>query len=197
MITDKDIQQSRNIIQRLIKDGNIIMADKKYADFFLKKAEESLQTAQCLFDLSSNQKKKELLNLASNYDGFLWVINSGYYAMFYAATALLAHFNHRIRGEQGIHMLTYHALVYYFLDNDRKLEKHFLEHYQQAEQEATEILQLAEQQAREKIGNVKSEIQKRRIFTYEMGSIAEKSKAETSLQRAKEFITLVKEMVFT
>lgn len=112
MITDKDIYQSRKIILDLIQSGSVVSADKRYVVFFLKKAENSLQSAQGLLSLSLDQKIKELLGLPIDYDGFLWVINSSYYSMFYAATALLAHFNHRIKREQGVHMLTYHALVY-------------------------------------------------------------------------------------
>jgi len=115
--------------------------------------------------------------------------------MFYAATSLLAKYNHRIKVEQGLHSLTYHAVVYYFLDNDKKLTKHIIEQYKLAELEASELLQTAEQRARNHIEQVNLELSKRRTFTYEMGKIAEKNKAETSIKRSEEFLTLVKEMI--
>jgi len=115
--------------------------------------------------------------------------------MFYSATALLAKYNHRLKVDQGSHPLTYHALIYYFLDNDKKLTKHILEQYKQAEEEASELLQTAEQKAREQVEQLKFELSKRREFTYEMGKIAEKGKAQTSINRAKEFLALVKELI--
>ena len=195
MITEKEILESRQIIKRLIEEGTIIKADESFVIFFLKKAESSLETAKGLLKLSENQDLKETLRLSPNYEGYLWVINSSYYAMFYAATALLAKYGYKIRNEQGIHSLTYHALVYYFLDNDQKLTKHILEQYHAAEKEAEELLQLAEQKAKDNIEQVKFELTKRREFTYEMGKIAEKNKAETSIKRAESFLTLVKELV--
>ena len=196
MITDKDIGVSREVVNRLIREGSIIEADQKFVEFFLKKAETSLQTAQIILKISNNAKIKTELQLQATYDGYMWIINTAYYSMFYAVTSLLAKYNHRIKVEQGLHALTYHALVYYFLDLDKKLAKHIIEQYQQAELEASELLQTAEQKAREHIEKVKFELSKRREFTYEMGKIAEKSKAETSIKRAEEFLTLVKEMIF-
>jgi len=195
MISDKDIEKSRETIQQLIKEGSIVEADKKFVDFFLIKAETSLQTAKAILNVSNSPKLKIDLQLQPTYDGYMWVINSAYYSMFYAATALLAKYNHRIKIEQGKHALTYHALIYYFLDLDKKLTKHIVEQYKQAEIEASELLQIAEQKAREKVEMIKLELNKRRDFTYEMGKIAEKDKANTSINRAQEFLTLVKEMI--
>ena len=115
--------------------------------------------------------------------------------MFYAAVSLLAHSGKRINTDLGIHKLVYHALVYYFLDNDQKLTKHILEQYQKAQEDAEALLQKAETRAREHIETVKFELKKRKEFTYEMGKIAEENKANSSLKRAEEFMTLVKEMI--
>ena len=197
MITEKEILESRQVIKKLIEEGTIIKADEVFVNFFLKKAESSLETAKGLLKLSENQDLKEALKLSPHYEGYLWVINSSYYAMFYAATALLAKHNHRIKTEQSVHSLTYHALIYYFLDNDQKLTKHILEQYNAAEKEAEELLQLAEQKARDNVEQVKFELTKRREFTYEMGKIAEKNKAETSIKRAEDFLTLVKELLIS
>ena len=121
MITEKEILKSRQIIKRLIEEETIVKADERFIIFFLKKAESSLETAKGLFKLSQDQKLKETLKLSPEYQGYLWVINSSYYSMFYVATSLLAKYGHRIKTEQGIHSLTYHALIYYFLYNYHKL----------------------------------------------------------------------------
>ena len=197
MITDQDIKESRNIIQKLIQEGLILPSDQKYVDFFLKKAEQSLQTAQSIFKMSQEPDLKESLQLPLSYEGYMWTINAAYYTMFYAGTALLAKYNHCLKIDKGVHPLTYHALVYYFLDNDKKLSKHILEQYQQAENEAAELLQAAEQEAREQIETIKFELSKRREFTYEMGKIAERNKAETSIKRAESFLMLIKELILS
>jgi uncharacterized protein (UPF0332 family) len=152
-------------------------------------------TADCLSKISDNAELKKNLSFPAQFESYVWIINASYYSMFYTATALLAFHGHKIKSEQGIHALTYNALIYYFLDNDKKLEKHILEKYRQVEKEAAELLQLAQEEARGQIERVKYEMEKRRIFTYYMGVSAEKSKAHTSFQRAKEFITLAKEMM--
>lgn len=196
MITQEEIKKSKKIVTSLINEGSIVPAEKNIMLFFLGKAEKSLETAYCLLQISGDEDVKKRYNITQTYEGYMWVINSSYYAMFYAATALLAKYNHRIKKEQGLHMLTYHALVYYFLDNDKKMAMHLLEQYKYAEEESLELLQMAEEKAKQQIENIKLELEKRRIFTYEMGVFAEKKKAETSLKRAQEFVTGVKQMLW-
>ena len=192
MIEDKDILESRAIIIALIKEGVIIKANTAFAGFFMKKSEDALTTAQLLHSLTKEQNTN--FNIPKGYNPYSWIINSGYYSMFYAATSLLAHCGHRIKTNQGIHKITYNALVYYFLDNDKKLTKHILREYKKAEQDAENLLQIAEREARNRVEQVKHEIKKREEFTYFMGMIAEEDKAITSINRAKEFLTLVKEL---
>lgn len=193
MITDEDIKKAKATIKKLIDSGTIAKPESGEADFFMKKAEQALMTADCLTSISNDAKLKGVLKVPSGFDSYTWVINTAYYSMFYAATALLAHHNHKIKAEQGIHALTYNALIYYFLDNDKKIEKHILERYGEAEKEASELL--AQQEARDQVEKVKFELEKRRAFTYNMGASAEQAKAKTSLERAKEFITLAKELM--
>ena len=195
MITEKEILESRRVIKELIETEKIVSADKKFVSFFMQKAENALETALVLDTLSCNEQIKKEFMLPLGYNGYVWVINAAYYAMFYAATALLAKYNWRIKEEKGIHALTYHALVYYFLDNDQKLKKHYLEQYKEAEKESFEILQVAEAEAKQQIENVRLELEKRREFTYEMGKSAEEAKAQSSIKRAKEFLTIVKELL--
>lgn len=195
MIDDNDIRKSRAIVTGLIQKGAITKAEERFAEFFLGKAESSLQTSFALTRLSESNEAKLLLSLPKSYESYMWAINAGYYSMFYAATALLASYGHKIKTDHSIHALTYHALVYYFLDCDKKIAKHILEQYVIAGREASELLQTAEKEARELVQNVKREMGKRRDFTYEMGMIAEKNKAETSAKRAMEFLTLVKELM--
>ena len=132
---------------------------------------------------------KRLLDLyiEEKQDSHLWVINTSYYSMFFAATALLAHFHHKINSEVGIHALTYHALVHYFVKEESKLKNQLIEEYKDAVNDAEELLQLSEQKIRGLILNFEYEMGKRKTFTYEVGALAERKKAETSYQRAQDF----------
>ncbi len=105
MLDEQRIEQSSKIIRELIAEGKIIKPKIGQADFFLNQSHKTLLVAQRLLTLYEQEK----------IDTHLWVINTSYYAMFFQATALLAFHNHKINSEIGIHKLTFHALVHYFI----------------------------------------------------------------------------------
>lgn len=185
MLAEKDILESKKLVEKLVKEGKIIRPPTNQKDFFMEKATNSLRISKRLLELA----EKESL------DTYMWVINTSYYSMFFAATSLLAHFNKKIKSEIGIHKLTYHALVYYFMIEDNKLQKHFIDEYKDAYDDAEQLLQITEEKAISLIENFKFEHFKRERFTYEVGKVAEQNKANTSLQRAEEFLTQVRLML--
>ena len=180
-------EQSKSIISQLIKEGKITKPIPGTKDFFLAKSHESLQLSKRIFAIA--QDENETLK------SYMWVIAIAYYSMFFAATALLAHFGRKIDSEIGIHKLTYHALVYYFLVADNKLQKHFIEEYKDVYDNVEVLLQTSEQKALDIMENFKLEQGKRTRFTYEMGQIAEKQKAQTSLERAEEFVLEIRKLM--
>ena len=184
MLEDKKIEEAKKNAIKSINAGDITKTrDSKYADFFIKNAKNSLDSAKILFDMSVNEKNRILLGMP-DFNGFLWVINSSYYSMFYMARALLESIGVKIKSDESIHFLVFNALIYYFYLNG-KLEKHFIEDFENAQEESSEIL--GKEKAKEMISNYSSEKEKRVKFTYEIGEIAMKNKAETSLNRAKKF----------
>jgi len=185
MLEDKKLKESSNLIKQLIADGKITKPKEGAASFFMAKSQQSIAVASRLKELQEEE------GLAAE----MWVINASYYSMFFAATALLAKFNHAIKSEAGIHRLTYHALIHYFLVDDNKLSKHFMVEYKDAVDEAEELLQLSERKTEDFIKDFDSEMKKRKIFTYELGKTAEKKKAETSLSRAKNFVREVESIL--
>ncbi|MEK6823987.1 MAG: hypothetical protein AABY06_03030 [Nanoarchaeota archaeon] len=196
MPEDKKIEEANKNAIKSINSGTILKTkDSKYVDFFIKNAKDSLDSAKVLFDISTNEKTKNTLGMP-NFNGFLWVINSSYYSMFYMARALLESIGVKIKAEESVHFLVFNALVYYFYSNG-KLEKHFIEDFENAQEESSEILgrekvnskfpSQAQEKAKEIINDYSNEKEKRARFTYEIGEIAMKSKAETSLNRAKKF----------
>lgn len=185
MLEDKRIKESSPIIRELIKEGRIVKPKEGSVEFFMEKSSQSIAVASRLLELENEE--------ALTAD--MWVINASYYAMFFAATSLLARFGHRIKTEAGIHKLTYHALVHFFVVEDNKLKKHFMEEYKNAAGEAEELLQLSERKTEEWIRSFGNEMSKRKIFTYDLGKTAEKKKAETSLTRAKNFVAEVEKII--
>lgn len=185
MIDTKSILESRKLIISLIDEGKIKKPKEGVKDFFMGKAESSLEVS------------KRLMGLSDELDVYMWVINSSYYSMFFAASALLANFDHQINLEQGKHTITYHALVYYFIDQENRLEKYFVEEFQRAQEQAEELLQIQEptEQLHEFVSSFKYENLKRKEFTYELGRFAAEGKAKTSLDRAKEFLKVVKDII--
>ncbi len=189
MLENKDLEIIKRNIERLMKEERIII-DKKdkgiFANFFLENSRKSFDSAKLLMEISDKKELQDNLGYP-NFDGYLWVINSSYYSMFYMARALLENSGIKIKidsSTQSIHQLTFQALVYFFYLNKR-LEKKLIEDFEEASIEAGEIL--GKEKAKKLIEEYESEKEKRARFTYELGQIAIQGKAKTSLERARFF----------
>jgi len=185
MLDEKRIQQSSKIVKVLLAEGRIVRPNPRTRDFFLKQSEKTLLVSQKLFELQIREQ----------IDTNLWIINTSYYSMFFAATSLLAHYGKKLDVGQGVHRATYHALVHYFVKEDNKLKKQLAEEYAKAINDAEQILQIGEEKIKELLTNFDFELTKRKTFTYEIEEDASKNKAITSLERAKNFVTEVKRII--
>src|SRR3989344_3509590 len=138
MLDDKKLNELKNRVKQYIIAGTISKgrSDKEHINFFIENAKESLDTANIIYDVSTKQKLSENLGHI-NYKGFLWVINTSYYSMFYIARALLEKDGVKLKGDLSIHLLTFDSLVHYFYFTG-KLQKQFMEAYAEAEKEAAE-----------------------------------------------------------
>lgn len=184
MLDDKKINELKSRMNRFISGGTVKTKQKKeYVSFFLKNSEISLATSNILAAATNNPEISRQAGYR-DYDGSLWIINSGYYSMFYMARALLENEGIKLSSEVSIHALTFDALVYFFYLNG-KLEKRLIEEFGEAQDEASKLL--GQKKAEEIIGNYFSEKNKRANYTYAMGAVAMKNKAKTSLERAREF----------
>jgi uncharacterized protein (UPF0332 family) len=192
MAEDKQIEEAKNNAIKSINSGKIVKTkESKYVDFFVKNSGNSLNSAKALFELSVNKKAQDSFGMP-DFNGFLWVINSSYYSMFYMVRALLESIGVKIKADESVHFLVFNALVYYFYSTG-KLEKHFIEDFENAHEESSQIL--GKEKAMEMIIDYSHEKEKRSKFTYEIGEIAMKAKAETSLQRAKKFNEEIRKML--
>jgi|SRR3989344_4480369 len=192
MLDKKKIEESKKRIQKLLENEYIIKSEKnKFSDFFLINAQQSFDTAQLLYAISTNHELKKITGFP-HFNGFLWVINSSYYSMFFMVRALLEKSGVKIKTEHSIHQIVFDALVTYFYATG-KLEKQMLEEFHEASAEALESL--GREKAKSLVEDYANEREKRSRFTYEMGEIALQNKAKTSLERARQFNEILRKMI--
>lgn len=169
MLDDKRIKEAESGVKSYLADGLLRRADKINANIlsiFRKNSDESLKTADLLFK--------------GNHSN-LWIIVCSYYAMYYTANAVLYSMGYKVEHKIS-HKVTADALIV-FVRN--RLKKSFLEEFETAKDEALEIANI---RANELVSNFDDERTKRSKFQYEMTEEIKRSKANTSLERAKRFI---------
>lgn len=192
MLDEKRKTEIKRRVDRFIKEGIIKKEkEKKFIGFFIENAKNSLESAKLLFEVSTQDSLKETMGLPQ-FNGFLWVVNSSYYSMFYMARALLENDGIKIKTELSVHSVVFDALVYFFYLTG-KLQKKLVEDMDEARNEASEIL--GKEKASELIEDYLNERSKRALFTYEMGAVAMQNKAQTSLLRAKRFNEEIRKII--
>lgn len=194
MIVKERILEAERNVRQYIQDGLLKVKDKdapRFVKFFMSNAESSLRTASILEQISDDDATKDSLRVERGFETYLWVIVCSYYSMYYAATALLASREIRVTG-QIVHKVTSDALIHYFASN-MKLAK-LLEQYEEARSAGlkltgrNELMRQVEKKADELIVAYESERKKRSRFQYDIGVQAKRGFAQTSLDRAKEFV---------
>lgn len=192
MLEDKKLKEAESRVKQYIIDGIIKTKEKsEYTKFFLKNADDSIDSAKALFELSTDPKKQQFLGFTS-FNGLLWVINASYYSMFYMVRALLENEGIKIKTALSIHAVIFDAMVYYFYLTG-KLQKRFIDNFDEAKEEVAEIL--GKEKAKELIEDYFYEKKKRAVFTYEIGVTAMQNKAKTSLERAKRFNEEIRKLI--
>lgn len=193
MIDRERIMEAEKNVARYIEDGWLFVKRKdiaQYLEFFLKNAETSLLTAKTLFELSSDNQKKQVFNLEEKFETFLWVVVSAYYSMFYTALALLAKNEIKI-GDKLVHRVVSDVLIANFLKN-QKLAK-LLENYEEAREQTLQIV--GSERAKELVESYEYERHKRHNLQYELGSMAKHNLARTSLERAGKFVAEIRNII--
>jgi uncharacterized protein (UPF0332 family) len=167
MIDEKRKKEAKSNFDRYLADGLIKKEGNDAAkEMYLKNAELSLQVAG---ELSESPLKPHL-----------WVIVCSYYSMFYIANAVLVSLGYKTQ-EKIVHKVTSDALIVLVL---HMLKKELLENYEAVQKDA---LDLAAIKAENIIESYDLELDKRSRFQYNMLEQTKKSKASTSLHRAREF----------
>lgn len=136
---------------------------------YLRNARESLSSANQLFQ---------------NKTSSLWVVVTSYYSMFYLACAYLYKLGYKA-GEEIVHQVVNESLI---VQGRHKLKNHILENYDEEKEKALVIVDNF-------LDNYEREKAKRASFQYQTTEEIKESKAQTSLNRAKEFFTLIEEIL--
>ena len=192
MLDEKKLKEAESRVKQLISEGIIKSKGKpEHVDFFMKNADDSIDSAKALFELSTNPEKHKSLGFTT-FNGLLWAVNASYYSMFYMARALLENGGIKIKADLSIHAVTFDAMIYYFYLTG-KLQKEFLEDFIEAKEDAAELL--GKQKADELMEDYFFEKKKRGTFTYDMGTVLVESKAKTSLERAQKFRSELKKII--
>jgi hypothetical protein len=203
MINKERIEEAKRNVKQYIDDDLLKINDKdaaRFVDFFMANAEASLRTASILQQISDDDTLKETLKVGSDFESYLWVIVSSYYAMFYAATAILAKQGIKASG-QIVHKVTADALIHFFWSN-AKLTK-LLEQYEEAQTVGLELvgreelMKKMQKKADELIVSYESERKKRSKFQYDIGIQAKRGYAQTSLERARNFVFEISKLIKT
>ena len=201
MIEKRRIEEANRNVRQYLSEALLMIGDselKKLMPFFMDQAERSLRTASLLFDISTDEKVKEAVRVERSFESHLWVIVTSYYSMFYATLALLASEGIKA-GRQLVHKVVADALVHFFISN-RRLAK-MLEVYEEAKETSLELIgreelmKRVEKKADELIVSYERERGKRSRFQYDVGEMAKRGYAETSLRRAREFVSEMRIML--
>lgn len=166
MLSEKRIKEAEKNVKNYLND-DMIKKVKELDPIVLKtltrNSEESIKVAEII---------------AQGNHSNLWVIVTSYYAMYYIGNAVLYKLGYKV-GDKVSHKVTSDALIAYVRG---KLKESLLEEYEKLKEEV-----LAGIRADEIIETFDFERTKRGLFQYNTTEQVKLSKAQTSLQRAKEF----------
>lgn len=169
---EQRIKQAENNFKNYLNEGKIKKTDKfekLIYDTYLRNAWESLNSANQLFQ---------------NKISSLWVVVASYYSMFYMACAYLYKLGYK-PGNEIVHQVVNESLI---VQGRHKLKNYLLENYAEEREKALIVVD-------NYLDNYEKEKAKRTSFQYETTEEIKESKAQTSLNRAKEFTELIREIL--
>jgi len=103
MLDDKKLNEIKNRAEQYLRHSVIKTKEKtEHIDFFLKNADDSIDSAKALFELSTEPEKQKFFGFAG-FNGLLWTVNASYYSMFYMARALLENKGIKIKTDLSVH----------------------------------------------------------------------------------------------
>lgn len=168
---EKRIKIAEKNFNRYLQEGQIkkVKFEDIIYDTYFRNSSESLSVANDLFDKKQSS---------------LWVVIISYYAMFYMACAYIYKKGYKANYEI-VHQIINESLIVLARHD---LEKHFLEQYEEEKEKALSASQNL-------LDTYEYEREKRGTFQYETTEIIKEGKAKTSLDRAKAFISIMRQLI--
>ena len=169
-------------IERYLKKEQIFKSDehKRLEKPFLAKARKNFTVGNLLFSISEHEDIKKMINLASDFEAYDWVIIVSYYAMYTSALAALAKLGFKSKS----HAATITVLEHHYVNESKSLESKDLHKlvkaYAISEQLITKLIQTKT---------------KRVTAQYDATPVISKEMAKTALNDADEFITKIEEVL--
>lgn len=153
---------------------------KKLEAPFLTKARKNLTVGSLLFKISEQDELKKIINLASDFETYDWVIIVSYYAMYTSALAAIAKLGFKSKS----HAATISILEHHYVHESKSLETKDLHKlvkaYTLSEQLITKLIQTKT---------------KRETAQYDATPAISREMAQTALSDADEFITKIEEIL--
>lgn len=168
---EKRIKIAESNFRKYLEEGLIkkVQFENIVFQTYFNNSLESLKTADELF---------------KNKTSPLWVIVSGYYSMFYIACAYLYKKGDKTKHEI-VHQIVNESLIVLARHD---LEKHFLEEYEEEKEKAMSSTDNL-------LNDFEFEKTKRSRFQYETTGKIKEAKAKTSLERAKKFVAVMRQII--
>jgi len=151
-------------------------------EIYIRRANNEILAAESLKRLSEETKSKEDFGIPQDTTFYSSVISHSYYAIFYAAKAILLIKNIKT-ASPNIHKMTYDLFDKTFVKTG-VLDKKLLQIYTDIVIKASDLLEI-----------FKDEKWKRGNFTYQVIAQANKNPAEDSLNNAKLFIAHISKVI--
>ena len=178
MLSDQRVKKAESNVKQYLAEGLLKKQKNETAkQMYIENSELSLETAQKILSLET-----------ATYKPYLWIIVSSYYAMYYIANAVLLDLGYKV-GDKISHKVTIDALIVFVRD---KLKKELFEEYEDIKEDALELIS---SKADSLLQSIDYEREKRSKFQYQMDEQVKKSKALTSLERAKTFVFEMKKLL--
>jgi len=178
MLSEKRIKEAELNVKRYLNEGLLKKQKNETAKLmYVENSDLSLETAKKLLSLETE-----------TYKPYLWVIVSSYYAMYYIANAVLLKLGYKV-GDKISHKVTSDALIV-FVRN--RLKKELIDEYENIKEDALELISSKTDTL---LKSFDFEREKRSKFQYSMDEKVKKSKALTSLERAKKFVFEMKKLL--
>src|SRR3989344_4754466 len=148
----------------------------------LERADNTIIVAKALNKLSEGGEEAVSLKIPEGTTFYSLVISQSYYAIFYSAKAYLSFKGINLGSKQGQHQLVY----FKFKDLVKKkiIDEELLKIYEEVKIKAEDLLEI-----------LSEERDKRKKFTYEIHSQANKEPAEQSLNNYQFFISHIKKFI--